>query len=225
MRMRRIHSYDNRLKEIQKYLIQYEKPEKNTKIARENKAYIDFSKVFTDTSRPLFLDVGTGKGQFTYEYAKLHNDINIIGIESVSNIMILACEEYGEKMVDNMAYWNIPFDYIEKYLPEKSIERIYLNFSTPKQKNSYANTRLTSPRFLNIYKYLLIDNGKIYQKTDDDDFFEYSVKSYQENGFELSELTRDMHANPPKDNIITEYEQKFISQGVKINRVVAKPIR
>ena len=97
-----------------------------------------------------------------------------------------------------------------------------MNFSTPLPERSREKQRLTSPRFLKIYDCLLKDGGQIVQKTDDKDFFEYSLQQFREFGYEVSEITRDLHRSEyAKENIVTEYEQNFIDKGMPIFRLVA----
>ena len=109
---------------------------------------------------------------------------------------------------------------IVTFLPDCS--NIYLNFSCPYPKKQYENHRLTYKYFLEIYKYLLLDGGKIYQKTDNDDFFEFSLNSFKENGFVIEYETRDLHSENPTDNVMTEYEKKFVSLGKNINKLIAR---
>ena len=118
--------------------------------------------------------------------------------------------------------FNIGAEILKYTLPEKSISKLYLNFSCPYPKKQYENHRLTYWSFLDIYKYLLKDGAEIEFKTDNDDFFEYSVSSFLENGFEITYLTRDLHASDIKDNVLTEYEEKFVSLGKNINKLTAR---
>ena len=96
-----------------------------------------------------------------------------------------------------------------------AFSKIFLNFSTPLPKQGYAKQRLTSERFLKIYQEILVENGEIEQKTDDRDFFEFSLESLKNNGFEIAEEIRDLHATD-RENIVTEYENKFVSMGLPI---------
>jgi tRNA (guanine-N7-)-methyltransferase len=107
-------------------------------------------------------------------------------------------------------------------LEKNSIDKLYLNFSCPYPKKQYENHRLTYWYFLDIYKYLLKDGAEIHFKTDNDDFFLFSEQSFLENGFEIIYKTRDLHAENPLDNVMTEYEKKFVSLGKNINKLVAK---
>ena len=108
------------------------------------------------------------------------------------------------------------------YVPENSLQKIYLNFSTPLPKLGYATQRLTHRNFLEIYKKLLKKGGRILQKTDNRDFFEFSLEEYTACGFRLEKVTYDLHRDGnPKENIVTEYEAKFISSGQPICAVEA----
>jgi tRNA (guanine-N7-)-methyltransferase len=117
---------------------------------------------------------------------------------------------------------NIRAECLPCYIPEGSLDCIYLNFSTPLPKLGYATQRLTHRNFLEVYKKLLKKGGKIIQKTDDRPFFDFSLEEYAACGFALQEVCYDLHANGnPEDNIVTEYESKWIQRGLPIHRVVA----
>jgi tRNA (guanine-N7-)-methyltransferase len=109
----------------------------------------------------------------------------------------------------------------EKFAPG-SISRIYLNFSDPWPKKGYAKRRLTYRAFLDIYKQILTDDGSIFLKTDDENLFDFSIEELTLSGFEITDMTRDLHASEyAKDNIMTEYERNFTEMGKKINMLRA----
>ena len=108
------------------------------------------------------------------------------------------------------------------FIKEKSIGRIFLNFSTPYPKKSHAKHRLTSPDFLSVYKKLLSDGGVIEQKTDSKILFESSLENLSQNGFILQNISLDLHNSDFEGNIVTEYESKFVEQGLPIYRLEAK---
>ncbi len=222
MRMRLKSNLTERLNNCKENLIEVNRAEKNVNIALLNKEYINFDKHFP-INQKIHLDLGCGKGGFSIKYAKLHPEINVIGVEMISNVIISALEEIKDNPLSNLKFMNTGADYLLKYFRPNSVDRIYLNFSTPKQKNSYANSRLTSPRFLEIYRQLLSKDGEIHQKTDDGDFFAYSVEQFEENNFENKFITYDLHKEVGVENIITEYEQNFLNQGKKIMKIVVKP--
>ena len=104
------------------------------------------------------------------------------------------------------------------------MDRLYINFCDPWPKNSAAKHRLTAPGFLEIYETILKPEGEIHFKTDNLPLFDWSVESFENNGWTLSEVTRDLHANGPV-GVMTDYEAKFYAEGVKINRLVARKER
>jgi tRNA (guanine-N7-)-methyltransferase len=112
-------------------------------------------------------------------------------------------------------------EYLLKYFPENSVERIYLNFSCPFPKARYAKHRLTSPIFLPMYKHILKNGCEIHQKTDNMHFFEYSLERYSELGFIMQNISLDLHKSNFEGNIITEYEKRFTDLGQPIYRVEA----
>ncbi|MBQ3235011.1 MAG: tRNA (guanosine(46)-N7)-methyltransferase TrmB [Clostridia bacterium] len=171
---------------------------------------------------PVELEIGCGKGRFIIEKAKANKNVNYLGVEIQLNVLITCAEKVREEGLENVKLFNCGAEILKYELPEKSIDKLYLNFSCPYPKKQYANHRLTYYSFLEIYKYLLKDGAEIHFKTDNDDFFEFSENSFIENGFEIVYKTRDLHAENPIDNVMTEYEQKFSSLGKNINKLIAK---
>ena len=165
---------------------------------------------------PLHLEIGCGKGRFANTTAQLHQDINFIAVEQTPNVIVAAMEQTKELGLPNLRYFMGKAEYLRNVLAPDSVEQIYLNFSCPFPKTKYAKHRLTHKRFLDIYREILINGGKIIQKTDNRDFFEFSLESFKENGFELAFVTEDLHNSTITGNIITEYEQRFLSQGLPI---------
>lgn len=181
----------------------------------------DLLKLFGNQNQ-VELEIGCGRGDFIVETAKKNKNINYIGVEIIDNIIVSAAEKAEKENLDNVRFFNCGAEILQYLLPKNSISNIYLNFSCPYPKKQYENHRLTYKYFLEIYKYLLLDGGKIYQKTDNDDFFEFSLNSFKENGFEILYETRDLHSENPEDNIMTEYEKKFVALGKNINKLIAR---
>ena len=195
--------------------------EKNMKKAAELKNYIDFASVFKN-SAPVHLEIGCGKGGFVCGMAKLHPDIDFIAVEKVSNVIVTACESAKAGELKNVHFINCPAEVLPRYIRSGSIARIYLNFSNPLPKLGYVRQRLTNPRFLQIYKSLLTEGGEIWQKTDDEAFFDYSLQCYGQEGFKISSVCRDLASHPFEGNVVTEHEARFMSQGKKIFRAVVQ---
>ena len=194
--------------------------ELNFEKAGNIKDYIDLSDWF-GKKRPLWLEIGCGKGQFACELASRHPELNIIAVEKNSNVIVQACEKAQSLGISNLRFLKCGAEYITKYIKPKSVERIFLNFSCPYPKNSHASHRLTSPFFLKLYKELLADGAEIHQKTDNRQLFEYSIEQLSDYGFTLKNISLDLHNSGFEGNIITEYEQKFVSQGLPIYRLEA----
>ncbi len=189
----------------------------------EEKRYQVFepSKTFQNDN-PVELEIGCGKGRFICEKATLNPNINYVGVEIQLNVLITGAEKVKNLGLKNVKLFNIGAEILKYTLPEKSISKLYLNFSCPYPKKQYENHRLTYKSFLEIYKYLLKDGAEIEFKTDNDDFFEYSVNSFLDNGFEITYQTRDLHATNPTGNVMTEYEEKFVKLGKNINKLIAR---
>ena len=165
---------------------------------------------------PIRIEIGMGKGKFITTLAMENPDINYIGIEKYSSVLIRAIERCEEIEVPNLRFIRMEAEYICDVFEKGEVDRIYLNFSDPWPKDRHAKRRLTSPRFLERYSKIFRGNNKIIMKTDNIDLFNYSVESLKEYGYNIDYLTNDLHSD--KDNIITtEYEDKFTSKGIKIN--------
>ena len=123
--------------------------------------------------------------------------------------------------VGNLIFLRGNAEYLDCFIPEHSIGLIYLNFSCPFPKNTYASHRLTHKGFLEIYKKLMTADGEIHQKTDNMHFFEFSLEQFSENGYGLKNISLDLHNSGFEGNIVTEYENRFASMGMPIYRLEA----
>lgn len=170
---------------------------------------------------PVVLEIGCGKGSWALQSAKLHPENNYLAVEKLSNVIVVACERAKSESVTNLKFLNVRAENLDRYLPPRSVAQIVLNFSCPFPKKTYANRRLTSKNFLNIYKTLLVDDGYVAQKTDNREFFEWSAESFAANGFEVYDVCYDLPDG--ENNVITEYESKFRAQGLPIYSLKAKP--
>ncbi len=195
--------------------------DKNMKRAAEVKEYLDFVKLFGNDN-PVHLEIGCGKGKFICELAQKLPHINFIAVEKISNVLIDAAERAYSLGLKNVHFINCAAEVLPKYLPEGSIAKIYLNFSNPLPKLGYVKQRLTHPRFLNEYKGFLKKGGVIAQKTDDEDFYRFSLESFSECGYKILEKCEDLAALNDSDNIVTEHEAKFMAEGKKIFRIIAE---
>lgn len=222
MRMRRKRNLEPRMEACGAILVARGKPCKNLKEAAENYRFlIDYSALFGRTA-PVELEVGCGNGAFVAELAKRRRRCDFLAVEVCTNVILTAMERVMEEGIPNVKFLNIAAEILPCYIPEGSIDRIYLNFSTPLPEAGREKQRLTSDRFLAIYKKLLKLGGEIIQKTDSEPYFDYSLAKFQENGFAVKDVTRDLHNSPyAAENIVTEYEANFSAKGLPIYRAVA----
>lgn len=220
MRMRKKKYLEERLNAVSDILIISDFEDRNFNTAIEKKEYIDTHKWFGNNN-PIYLEVGCGKGRFACEYAAKHPEINLIAVEKSGNVITAACEMAKKRKLNNVRFIKCGAEYLEKYLKGNSVELIFLNFSCPFPKSGYATHRLTHNRFLEIYKRLLKKGGEIHQKTDNMHFFEFSLEQLSTSGFALKNVSLDLHKSNFEDNIMTEYEEKFVSKGFPIYRLEA----
>ncbi|MGN1123964.1 MAG: tRNA (guanosine(46)-N7)-methyltransferase TrmB [Eubacterium sp.] len=221
MRMKRKKNLDERLLASSDYLLEMKNDSLNYKDAVNENHIIDFDTVFK-RKQPVVLEIGCGKGQFACTFAKQNPDTNILCVERNRNVLILAIESARELGLDNIMFLCGTAEYLPSYIAEKSVEQIYLNFSCPFPKHRHIAHRLTNPRFLEIYKRILKQDGVICQKTDNMHFFEYSIEAFSLCGFRLENISLDLHNSDFEGNIMTEYEEKFSSQGFPIYRLEAR---
>ena len=223
MRMRRKRNLEARVAACGPVLVARGKPCRNLKEAAENyRALLDYPVLFS-RSAPVELEVGCGNGAFIAELAKMEPGCDFLAVEVCTNVILTAMERIVAEGIGNVRFLNIAAEILPCYIPEGSIRRIYLNFSTPLPEAGRERQRLTSDRFLAIYKKLLVPGGEIVQKTDSVDFFNYSLRKYRENGFVVEALSRDLHHSEyAAENIVTEYEANFTAKGMPICYVRVK---
>lgn len=223
MRMRKKRNFDSRMQACEDLLLaKGANGILNMKEAAENyRALLDFKSVFGNDN-PVALEIGCGKGGFVITLAKQTPNVNYLALEKMSNVILTPMEQVRAEGVENVRFLNIRAECLPCYIPENSLDRIYLNFSTPLPKLGYATQRLTHRNFLEIYKKLLKKGGRILQKTDNRDFFDFSLEEYKACGFDLEKVTYNLHEKGnPAWNIVTEYETKWVEQGLPIHRVEA----
>ena len=220
MRMRKKKHLTERLSAVADILLIGEQEDRNFNTAIEKKDYIDIKKWFKNAN-PVYLEIGCGKGRFAAEYAKRHPDINLLAVEKDANVIVSACELCRSLGIENLKFVKCSAEYIERYIKPHSVSRLFLNFSCPFPKNKYASHRLTSARFLEIFKRILKKGALIEQKTDNMHFFEFSIEQFSAAGFKIENVSLDLHASGYEENIVTEYESRFIAEGLPIYRLEA----
>lgn len=220
MRMRKKKYLNERLEAVSDLLFIINVEDRNFQTSVLDKEYIDLEKWFGNKN-PIYLEVGCGKGKFSTEFAMQNPDINVIAVEKTANVIVKACEIAKENNINNLRFICGSAEYLEKFIPQNSIGRIFLNFSCPFPKNAYAVHRLTHNRFLKIYKNLMTASAEIHQKTDNMKLFEFSLAEFSQNGFAFKNISLDLHNSDFEGNIMTEYEAKFVALGQPIYRLEA----
>ena len=181
-----------------------------------------WSEVFHNQN-PIRIEVGMGKGKFLMELAQRNPDINYVGIERYSSVLLRGLQKREELEITNIWFLCIDARQLAEIFEEGEVERIYLNFSDPWPKDRHAKRRLTSPEFMAVYNKKLARDGQVEFKTDNEGLFDYSLESIPEAGWRIEASTRDLHRSPMAEgNVMTEYEEKFASRGNPIYKLIAK---
>ena len=171
-------------------------------------------------SNPIRIEIGCGKGDFIVGTAAKEPDVNFLAVEKVSDVLVTAAEKVRNSGLTNVRVCCVDAKELAEIFPEGSIDRIYLNFSDPWPKSRHEKRRLTYKSFLAIYKQILKKDGSIHFKTDNRGLFDFSLEEFKEFGMRLEKLTFDLHNSEYMEgNVMTEYEKRFSSMGVPINRV------
>lgn len=173
---------------------------------------------------PIRIEIGMGKGKFITTLAMENPDINYIGIEKYSSVLIRAIERCEDIEVPNLRFIRMEAEYICDVFEKGEVDRIYLNFSDPWPKDRHAKRRLTSKQFFERYDVILKTDGIVEFKTDNDLLFQFSLEQVPEAGWELIEQTWDLHNDERlmQGNVMTEYESKFSQMGNPIHKLIAK---
>jgi len=167
------------------------------------------------------IEIGMGKGDFIIGKAINNPDINFIGIEKYATVLVSAMKKLNNMSLPNLKIINLDANFIEDVF-DKEIDKLYLNFSDPWPKKKHANRRLTSKIFLDKYKSIFKNDKIIEMKTDNRNLFEYSIVSLSNNDYVIEEINLDLHFQEPIDNVMTEYEKKFVSLGNRIYKLIAR---
>lgn len=170
-------------------------------------------------ARELRLELGCGKGRFTVETARQNPDVLFIAIEKVPDALVVAMERAMELELKNVFFLVGDAALLPDYFDGGEVDLIYINFCDPWPPKGQAKRRLTHRGFLENYRRVLRPGGQIHFKTDNQPLFEFSLLEFPAAGYDLSEVTRDLHGEGPR-GVMTDYEAKFFAEGLPINRCV-----
>ena len=179
--------------------------------------------------RPVYVEIGCGKGKFISELAARESDHFFVAVEGNMSVMLRAMEKIREKGLTNVVFTPEFAEDLSDWFGDAEVQGIYLNFSDPLPKNYWYRRRLTYRSRLLSYFRVLAEDGTVTFKTDNTGLFEWSLLEIMAADLKVKEITRDLHAEvmsieDPEEraafNIETEYEAKFSGLGEKIKRVV-----
>ncbi len=174
-------------------------------------------------ARPLYLEIGMGKGQFITEMALRHRDRNFVGIEKYSSVLLRALEKREQLTeLDNLLFLRMDAADLTDVFGPGEVSGIYLNFSDPWPKTRYAKRRLPGRIFLNRYDQVLGPEGRVEFKTDNRTLFDFALNEAREAGWQVDACTYDLHADEQmgRGNIMTEYEERFSAEGNPIFKMI-----
>ncbi len=171
---------------------------------------------------PIYIEVGMGKGKFITTLAQNNPEINYIGIEKYSSVLIRAVEKRRELEIDNLLFIRMDAEDICDVFSEGEVDRIYLNFSDPWPKDRHAKRRLTSRQFMSRYNEILKKDGQVEFKTDNRPLFDFSMEEIPQAGWQITASSYDLHhSDMAQGNVMTEYEEKFSAMGNPIHKLIA----
>ena len=146
-------------------------------------------------SNPIYIEIGMGKGQFITTMAKNNPNINFIGIEKYSSVLLRAIQKVEAEEIPNLRFLCIDAKEIVDFFGKEEIDKIYLNFSDPWPKDRHAKRRLPSKEFLERYDQILKTEGNLEFKTDNRDLFDFAVEQIPETKWKIDQITYDLHDN------------------------------
>ncbi len=182
-----------------------------------------WKEVFSNDN-PIRIEVGTGKGRFIMDLAAANPDINYVGIEKYSSVLLRAVQKQNELQLPNVRFIRMEAEIVAEVFDKGEVDRIYLNFSDPWPKERHAQRRLTSSSFLNRYDQILKEDGQLEFKTDNRDLFDFSLMELNTAGWHAEAVTYDLHNDAAMNagNIMTEYEERFSQKGNPIFKYIIK---
>lgn len=182
--------------------------------------------------QPLYLEIGCGKGGFAGQLALKNPDKNIIALDIKVDMLgvgrrtiVKLFEDAGKTQDDitNLLLVKYNVEMLDKIITaDDKIDRLFINFCNPWPRAKHKKRRLTYYKKLEMYKTFLKPDSKIRFKTDDDELFDESLEYFEQSGYEILYLTRDLHASDVTDNIETEHEKMFSEEGIKIKYLIAR---
>lgn len=212
MRLRKVKNALERLRENEQYFVENASSFKGK-----------WNTLFQN-GNPIHIEIGCGKGSFIKELASRNPSINYLAIEKYDSVLLRALEKVEAENLKNLRLILLDASQLEDFFGIGEVSRIYINFSDPWPKYAHRKRRLTYTSFLESYKRILTEAGEVFQKTDNRKLFEFSIESFSQNGWFLSNISLDLHKDEEQENIRTEFEEKWSKLG-PIYRLEARKCR
>lgn len=173
-------------------------------------------------SNPIHIEIGMGKGRFIMDMARIHPEINYVGIEKYSSVLIRGIQKMEAEELPNLYFIRMDAEEITEVFEQGEVAKIYLNFSDPWPKDRHAKRRLPSREFLSRYDEILSKKGNLEFKTDNKELFTFALEQLEQAGWKLDQVTYDLHNDETmmEGNVMTEYEERFSSMGNPIYKYV-----
>ena len=191
-------------------------------VAHEPQQYKGKWKELFGNENPIRIEIGMGKGRFIMDLARRNPQINYIGIEKYSSVLIRGIQKMEQDPLPNLYFIRMDAEEIVDVFGAEEVDKIYLNFSDPWPKDRHAKRRLPSREFLHRYDEILKKDGNLEFKTDNHDLFQFALEELEPAGWHLDEVTEDLHHDMGmmQGNVMTEYEEKFSSKGNPIYKSI-----
>ena len=177
-------------------------------------------------NHPVRIEIGMGKGQFLLALAQREPDINFIGIERYSSVLVHPVRKLSAPDAPrNIFLLRMDAEQLADVFAPGEVDRIYLNFSDPWPKDRHAKRRLPGRVFLGRYEQVLASGGLVEFKTDNRSLFDFAIEEAAAAGWTVDACTYDLHHDPVMNegNIMTEYEAKFSGLGNPICKLIEHP--
>jgi tRNA (guanine-N7-)-methyltransferase len=179
-----------------------------------------WDELFFKNNRPIVIELGCGKGEYTVGLAKIFPEKNFIGIDIKGARMWSGATQVQEENLKNIAFVRTHIELIDYFFASNEVSEIWLTFPDPQMKK--VNKRITSSRFMKLYSRILKENGKIHLKTDSNFMFTYTCEMAKANDFPISVQTNNIYKNQLVDKILsiqTFYEQQWLDRGIDIKYI------
>ena len=181
-----------------------------------------WSKMHFKNDAPLVLELACGKGEYTVNLAQLFPEKNFIGIDYKGNRIWRGAKTAIEEGIENVAFLRIQIEQILDYFDADEVSEIWITFPDPQPQISREKKRLTAPRFLEKYKVILQESAPINLKTDNDDFYAFTLETIDQLGLKLHVRTEDLYRSDLVNEVLsikTYYEKKYLAHDKNINYV------